>query len=284
MIYKFKIFDWEALKKIKTHQDIELGEYYILKNNFGQFLGKAQAKIKDSVKEKKELDITDQETDKDENYNEYYEIIKKATQKDMARYKELNKDNGEILKAVRSKIKELELPMKLAGADQSLDNSCIVIAFTAENRVDFRELVRSLSYTFQKAVRLEQIGSRDEAKICGGYGPCGKKLCCLLFNSCSKSINTDMARIQQITHRGNERISGCCGRLMCCLAYEVDIYEELSKGLPKVGEKIIYKGKKGKVVNVKILQKKFLVKFQSEEEKWFLEKDLKNFKKLKDED
>lgn len=277
MVYIFKIFNWKAVKKIKTDMEIELKQAYIIKNNFGQFIGTAFSKISENNQERDELNISDN-TDKRIEYDEYYEVVKKASEKDIEKFETVNKQNKEVRNCIREKIKEFDLPMKLAGVNHSLDNSSIVVSFTAENRVDFRELVRTLSYSFQKAVRLEQIGSRDEAKIIGGYGPCGKKLCCSLFNSCSKSINTDMARIQQITHRGNERISGSCGRLMCCLAYEVDLYEELSKKLPKIGDRLKLNNKRGFVKNLKVLEKKFLVKFESDEEKWFGYNDLKKFK------
>ncbi|HHX58311.1 MAG TPA: hypothetical protein GX706_00890, partial [Candidatus Moranbacteria bacterium] len=127
-------------------------------------------------------------------------------------------------------------------------------------RVDFRFLVKELSSLLGKSVRLQQIGSRDEARKCGGCGICGMELCCVKFSGGLKSISTDMARCQMIVHRGSERISGLCGRLKCCLAYEAEQYQELLKELPELGSVVKLKGgKEGTVIEAQALAQKIKV-------------------------
>jgi cell fate regulator YaaT (PSP1 superfamily) len=144
--------------------------------------------------------------------------------------------------------------MKIIEIRLSMDSGCVVAIFTADNRVDFRELVKDLSAKLGKSVRFQQIGSRDEAKRLGGLGICGRELCCSKFPRGLKSITTDMARAQKIAHRGSDRLSGLCGRLMCCLSYESEQYQELSEGMPLRGDNVEYDGKEVKVFDTIILE------------------------------
>lgn len=159
--------------------------------------------------------------------------------------------------------------MKLTGVDISLEGGGIIFGFTAEERIDFRSLVRELASTFQKSVRLQQMGSRDEARIKGGLGPCGRPFCCLSETIPIKSIGTDMARLQQISHRGNERLSGCCNRLMCCLAFEQDTYERMRKNLPDIGTKVRTKNGDGTVENLRILSQEIEVRLSENKKETF---------------
>jgi cell fate regulator YaaT (PSP1 superfamily) len=161
-------------------------------------------------------------------------------------------------------VKKYDLPMKLVGVDLSIEGGGIIFGFTAEERIDFRNLVRELAGVFQKSVRLQQLGSRDEAKMKGGIGPCGRPLCCLSGITAMQSISTEMARLQQISHRGNERLSGCCNRLMCCLAFEQATYEKMRAKLPNIGYKIKTAGGAGVVDNIKILSQEIGVRLDKE--------------------
>jgi cell fate regulator YaaT (PSP1 superfamily) len=284
MLTTFLIYSWRSKKNIQSGEKLKIGEKYIIQNNFGQFIGKV-IDIEEE-KEKEELSISEEKKMNEKiEIEETSYILRKANQTDIKKEKEYQTKEKSILKDCRNKIRQYELPMKLVGASHSIDGGGIIVAFTAESRVDFRELVRDLSRTFQKAVRLEQIGSRDEAKYSGSIGPCGRELCCAKFDGPMKSINTDMARVQQITHRGSERISGSCGRLMCCLSYEVDLYEELMKNLPQIEEKVSIQDGIGIVENLKVLQKKILVAYKSKdkngkvrkEKKWYSIEDV-NYK------
>ncbi|MBD3245262.1 MAG: hypothetical protein GF335_04710 [Candidatus Moranbacteria bacterium] len=280
MQVEIDLYNWKNKRLINTDIEVKKDQKYVIQTAFGQFLGKVKKIIQKEKSKKSELSISGQEELPQDRLNnsDYFKIIRKASQEDLELAEKFLDQEKEVLKEVRKKIKDYGLEMKIVGANFSLDESSIVVAFTAESRIDFRELVRDLSHTFKKAVRLEQIGSRDEVRVSGDLGSCGRPLCCGNFNSCKKSINTDMARIQQITHRGNERISGCCGRLMCCLAYELEHYQKISKDIPEIGEKIKISGKNGEVINKKILERKVLIKFgqgDKVEERWYKVDELK---------
>ncbi len=183
-------------------------------------------------------------------------IVRKATAQDRRQVLGAEKIKKELFKKIKSEVRNFELPMKISSLDMSLDGNCLVVAFTADGRVDFRELVRSLSEKTGKSIRFQQIGSRDEARRMGGYGICGREVCCRKFRGSLKGITTDMARSQLIYHRGAERISGICGRLMCCLQFEADQYQEILKKMPAVGEEVELGKKKGKVVGLNVWKKK----------------------------
>ncbi|MBU1167149.1 stage 0 sporulation protein [Patescibacteria group bacterium] len=164
--------------------------------------------------------------------------IRKATAPDLEKIRNHNEKRKEVLKACRDEVRDLKLEMKLVNVAFTLDGSKVVFYFTAESRVDFRELVKNLTQKFQKSIRLQQIGSRDVTAASGGYGLCGRELCCHKFLNEFASITTDMARLQQMAHRGSDRISGLCGRLICCLDYEAQIYDELRNSLPEIGTRV----------------------------------------------
>ncbi|MEA3273409.1 MAG: regulatory iron-sulfur-containing complex subunit RicT [Patescibacteria group bacterium] len=284
MVVTFKLYNWGARKIVNIEKEVALGKKYVLQNSFGQFIGIVDFLKREEMSKKSSLQISGENSEESNNTTpqseDYLKVVREATQEDLEKAEEYQKEEQKTLRICRDKIKQYNLLMKLVGESHSLDGSSMVIAFIAENRVDFRELVRDLSHTFQKAVRLEQIGSRDEARIVGGFGPCGRPLCCSKFNGPLKSINTEMAKMQQIAHRGSERISGPCGRLLCCLAYELENYETLDKKMPRVGETIKTASGKGKVKNSKVLQQKILVEFDKSgkmEEKWY---DLKDVEKV----
>jgi len=172
-------------------------------------------------------------------------FLRKANLNDLKVIKEHQKRGEEALKICRQEVKRTDLPMKVVDATYSFDRGSITFAFIADGRIDFRELVKNLSKKFQRSVRLHQIGARDESRQGGGFGICGRELCCVRFKRNLPSITSEMAKVQQIAHRGSERISGVCGRLMCCLAYEADQYRELLESFPQIGAEIRHKGKKG---------------------------------------
>ena len=145
--------------------------------------------------------------------------------------------------------------MKLVDIHFSYDGKRITFAFIAEGRVDFRELVKDLTRKFQKSVRMHQIGVRDEARVAGDIGPCGRILCCKkILKGNYGGTTTEMAYAQQVAHRGLERLSGQCGRLKCCLKYELADYEELKKNLPAIDSIVKTSKGKGKVVGWEILK------------------------------
>jgi cell fate regulator YaaT (PSP1 superfamily) len=155
------------------------------------------------------------------------------------------------------------LPMKLLASDYRYDRSKVTFHFSAENRVDFRQLVRDLASIFKCRIELHQIGIRDEAKLYPGLGPCGEKLCCQRHLTRFKSVSIRMARLQNLPLNPS-KISGNCGRLMCCLNYECETYSELSGLLPKIGEEKDIDGKRCIVVFISPLTETITVQLKDE--------------------
>jgi cell fate regulator YaaT (PSP1 superfamily) len=193
-------------------------------------------------------------------------VLRVATERDKKKHSENENKKVELLNFCREGAKKLELDMKFIDARTSLDGKQITFAFSADSRIDFRELVKILSAEFKKSIKMQQIGSRDEARKLGGFGICGRELCCVKFQGNMQSITTEMARIQQVAHRGSERISGLCGRLMCCLSYEASQYKEALKGMPELHSVITTSKGKGTVVELNaVLQE---IKIRTEDGKY----------------
>jgi len=163
-------------------------------------------------------------------------------------------------------IKKYGLGMKLGDYYFSFDNNRLTFAFIADGRVDFRSLVKDLIRHFQKSVRLYQLGVRDEAKIDGDIGSCGQNLCCRGHLQKLGNVTSDYAENQQVAHRGSERLSGICGRLKCCLAYENNLYEELAGKLPAIGTRVKTKHGRGKIVGWHVLRGSVEVEIDSEKD------------------
>ena len=161
-------------------------------------------------------------------------IVRKATEKDLKTVKDNEKKIPEAMEFAQEKITELSLEMKLIGCEYAFDGKKIVFFFTADGRVDFRELVKLLASKFHLRIELRQVGIRDETKILGGIAPCGRTCCCASCMSEFGKVSIKMAKNQGL-HLNPSKISGLCGRLMCCLEYENDYYAEACKKVPKIG-------------------------------------------------
>lgn len=181
------------------------------------------------------------------NTSDIREVVRIASDEDIRAVCDPEKKQNALDKA-KFLSRRFNLPMKFVDVRFSPDSKRIVFAFIADNRVDFRELVKELTRTFNAIIRLQQIGIRDEARMSGDFGHCGMVLCCSKFLRELASITSEIAEVQQCSHRGSDRISGICGRLMCCLAYEADGYRELQAKLPPIGSRIKVKGKNGIVI------------------------------------
>ncbi|MFH1778596.1 MAG: stage 0 sporulation family protein [Candidatus Omnitrophota bacterium] len=180
-------------------------------------------------------------------------ILRNAAKADLEQIKKNREKTKEAFATCQKKIQEHALKMKLIEAEYSFDRSKLIFYFTAEGRIDFRELVKDLARIFKARIELKQIGVRDEARLLGGFGPCGKELCCATFLKDFEPVTIRMAKEQNLP-LNPAKISGVCGRLMCCLGYEHKLYVELLKGLPKEGERIEVEGGAGKVVSVNALK------------------------------
>jgi len=164
-------------------------------------------------------------------------IIRIADQKDVQQHEENEKRKQRAIEQCQEKVDKHGLVMKLIDVEYTFDNSKIIFYFTAEGRVDFRELVKDLASIFKMRIELRQIGVRDEAKMVGGIGNCGKGLCCHTWLPEFNPVSIKMAKVQNLSLNPT-KISGICGRLMCCLKYENDVYVNLRKGMPDHGERI----------------------------------------------
>jgi len=190
-------------------------------------------------------------------------VVRKAETEDIAKEEELNTKAEEALIECGKMIAELNLPMKLLSAEYSLDTSRLTFLFSAEERVDFRELVRRLSARFKIRVELRQVGSRDEAKLIGAFGRCGRELCCGSFLTEFSPVSIKMAKEQDLP-LNPMKISGACGRLMCCLAYEGEQYKEMKEKMPKVGQRVSTKLGEATVVSNNPLKETVMVELDSE--------------------
>ncbi|MBE5965053.1 MAG: stage 0 sporulation family protein [Lachnospiraceae bacterium] len=196
--------------------------------------------------------LADKMLDKKE--SEISPIIRVATPEDDKIKRKNDKKEEDAYKICLEKIKEHKLEMKLIDAEYTFDNNKLLFYFTADGRVDFRELVKDLASVFKTRIELRQIGVRDETKIMGGIGICGRPLCCHTYLSDFGSVSIKMAKDQDISLNPS-KISGVCCRLMCCLKNEADTYEELNKNLPEVGDFVRTKDNfKGEVFSVNVLR------------------------------
>lgn len=211
------------------------------------------------------------------------EISRLAVPEDFVRDKENESDKDTVMNTTNELIKKNELDMKLIDVRRSLDGNRLTFGFVAEGRVDFRQLVKDLSKTFSRNIRLQQIGIRDEAKMVGDCGRCGRELCCREHLAKFSSVTGEMAEVQSLNLRGSDRLSGACGRLMCCLSYEAEGYKKLIEKLPAIGSKITIDGRKGIVVGHHALKQTIDVEFDGDGDggKYVLEVDL-NSNKAKD--
>ncbi len=179
-------------------------------------------------------------------------MVRPATPEDTARVQEYHEKERKAMATCRKKVEEHKLDMKLVTAQYSFDGGKLLIYFTADGRVDFRSLVKDLATTFHTRIELRQIGVRDEAKMLGGLGICGQPFCCVQYLSDFQSVSIKMAKEQGLS-LNPAKISGSCGRLMCCLKHEQNAYEELSRITPRVGAVVQTDDGRGVVTEANLL-------------------------------
>jgi len=230
---KIYYFDPEGL-------EVQLGDSVIVETARGMEFGMVA------------MEIT--EVDESEVVTPLKRIIRIADEKDHLQHEENLKKKKRAMDLCQEKIDKHGLVMKLIDVEYTFDNSKIVFYFTADGRVDFRELVKDLAGVFKMRIELRQIGVRDEAKMLGGIGSCGRDLCCHSWLSDFQPVSIKMAKVQNLSLNPS-KISGICGRLMCCLKYENDIYMEFRKGMPDIGEKVRTPDGFGKVVDTNLLER-----------------------------
>lgn len=190
-------------------------------------------------------------------------IIRVADADDLLIQNENRKKSIEALEIAKKDVKALNLDMRLLGATFSLDGTKVTFTFVADERIDFRELVKQLAYRFRCRIELKQIGPRDKSKMTGGIGVCGLPLCCATFLSEMETISINRAKNQMLS-LNIPKLSGPCGKLMCCLTYEDEVYNELKKQFPRIGENITIEEIKFKVDSINLFSKE--IKLVGEEE------------------
>ncbi|MFJ7186992.1 MULTISPECIES: PSP1 domain-containing protein [Lysinibacillus] len=192
------------------------------------------------------------------------QVLRPADERDRIQVEENAAESKRAFELASTKIIEHNLEMKLVDVEYTFDRNKIIFYFTAEGRVDFRDLVKDLASVFRTRIELRQIGVRDEAKLLGGIGPCGRMLCCSTFLGDFEPVSIKMAKDQNLSLNPS-KISGLCGRLMCCLKYENDEYEEAKEGMPDVGEMTMTPDGRGKVVGLNVLERLIQVYLQEQE-------------------
>lgn len=230
--------------------DVNIGTNVIVETARGMEFGTVTAEVR--------------EVSEDEIITPLKKILRIADNKDFEQHIENTQKKERALQLCQEKVDKHQLIMKLIDVEYTFDNSKIIFYFTADGRVDFRELVKDLAGVFKMRIELRQIGVRDEAKMVGGIGSCGKGLCCNTWLADFEPVSIKMAKVQNLSLNPT-KISGVCGRLMCCLKYENDVYMELKKGMPDAGERIKTKDGKAVVIESNILENKIKTRIILEE-------------------
>lgn len=229
---------------------VNIGDKVVVDTSRGQAIGTICSKVKFVSLEDLEFPLK--------------KVIRLATQADIAKLEENNEKAKEIRQECQTIANSLALAMKVVRAEINLDASKVVICFTADDRVDFRELVKVLANKFKMRIELKQIDAREEAKVLGGLGPCGRECCCSYFLSEPTKSSIKMAKTQGMSLSPTS-VSGLCGKLKCCLAYENSTYSEIYKKMPKINTEVQTPDGKGLVIYNNILAEKVTVKFLSEQ-------------------
>lgn len=185
-------------------------------------------------------------------------IVRIASKKDVEQNEKNIASSKEALSKCKELIEKYKLEMMVLDASYTFDRNQLLFTFIADSRVDFRKLAKDLANIYKTRIELRQVGVRDKAKEIGGYGSCGRPLCCSKFLCDFDSVSINMAKNQNIALNPT-KINGCCGRLLCCLKYEDECYKELNKNLPKVGKKVKTDKGEGKVISVDVLKQKYRV-------------------------
>ena len=207
-------------------------------------------------------------------------VLRIANDEDIKKHNENKSKEEEALKICTEKIWEHGLMMKLIDVEYTFDNNKVIFYFTADGRVDFRDLVKDLATIFKTRIELRQIGVRDEAKMIGGLGPCGRSMCCSTFLGDFASVSIKMAKEQNLSLNPT-KISGICGRLMCCLNYEQSTYEDIRKELPKVGSIVKTSEGTGEVIQNNIVKESVKVKLKRKDEEIVQTFNIKDVKLIK---
>ena len=246
--------------------DINMGDKVIVETSMGEEFG--------------EVVVSKRELPDDKITNPLKKVVRLATKQDIKNMEMYKSKEPEALKICEEKIKKHQLDMNLTDVEYKFDGSKILFYFIADGRIDFRELVKELASIFKTRIELRQIGVRDEVRRIGGNGVCGRELCCCSFLGNFETVSIKMAKEQNISLNPS-KISGNCGRLMCCLKYEQEAYEEKLSRLPKVGAIVKTEDGEGVVDNVEVLKEQLKVKFKDGDEYFYKKYNAKDVEIIK---
>lgn len=230
-----------------SNLDLKEGDYVIAETSRGVEFGEVMTEPKD---------VPDSEI-----VQPLKKIIRKASASDFSREDENTQKEKQALSICQERILAHDLPMKLIDADYCFDGSQITFYFSSESRVDFRELVKDLAGALKTKVQLHQVGVRDEAKLFGGVGPCGRALCCATFMCGFEPVSMKMAKEQSL-FLNPLKFSGTCGKLMCCLKYEYPIYKEVKSRMPALGSSVITPKGPGRIVDLNVIKETLSVELE----------------------
>lgn len=196
--------------------------------------------------------------------SELKNIVRIATQDDINNYEKNKSEQDDIIASTKKSAKSHKLEMKILEAEYTLDRSKLIIYFESEGRIDFRDLVKDLAEIYHTRIELRQVGSRDGAKVFGGIGPCGLIICCKTFITQFDNVSVKMAKNQSLS-LNPVKISGNCGKLLCCINYENEIYTELRKNAPDIGDIVETENGPAKVLTCDVINRNLKVKYQNED-------------------
>lgn len=211
---------------------------------------------------------------------ELKKIVRKATKKDIENYQKNVRDAKQALVTCKEIVSRYDVNMQLTNCEYTLDKAKVIFMYTSDDRVDFRELLKELAVVFKCRIELRQIGPRDKAKVIGGIGTCGLPLCCSTLLGEFNGVSINMAKNQMLAIN-IEKISGACGRLMCCLKYEQEVYEEKIKRLPKIGAIVKTEDGQGTVEEVETLKERVKVKIKDGDDYFYKRYDVSDVKIIK---
>ena len=214
---------------------------------------------------------------KDDN-KEHSKVVKKADSNDEKQHLDNIKNALKAIEKAQHLADKLELDMKFLDANYTFDKKQLVFQFLADNRIDFRELAKSLASIYKTRIELRQVGVRDKAKEISGIGPCGRKICCSSFLNDLDSVGIAQVKNQNLA-LNPQKINGLCGRLLCCLKYEDDLYTEYRKNLPEVGDKVKLNGEEAIVISLDIPRKKYIALMENDNTKVEVDVSKKNEKR-----
>lgn len=249
------------------HKILNVGDHVIVETSMGEEYAEVVTANKKIPEEKLTSDLKP--------------IIRIATKQDQIRNEENRKKEKEAFEICKKNIKKHKLEMNLTDVEYKFDHSKMIFYFTADGRIDFRDLVKDLAAVFRTRIELRQIGVRDEVRMIDGNGMCGRRLCCCSFLENFEAVSIKMAKEQNISLNPS-KISGNCGRLMCCLKYEQNVYEEKIKRLPKIGAIVKTEDGTGEVTSVETLKEVLRVKYKDGDDTFFKKYSVNDVVVIKD--